>query len=149
MRSILELKDIINYVKDVTGVGNVSPQDQYANKSMEWSKKDVNGNLVKGEKVDGLTKSEVDDRQNFINYSPKHVSKLDLKKRREIIDVGGETTAKKSTGEKAIDAISSTSKTAYDHISSNLPAYGGVAAAGLGAYGLYKYLKKKKLWDQY
>jgi len=43
------------------------------------------------------------------------------------------------------DRIVDAAKSAGEHLTSNASIYGGVAAAGLGAYALHKYLKKKKL----
>lgn len=106
----------------------------------------------------GLTRSEAQQRENIFNAYRRQYDKADFEKRREIIDAGKDIEAKKSIPEKIDDVkakageiaaktgetVSKASKTAYDHIASNLPAYGGAAVAGLGAYGLYKYLKGKK-----
>ena len=138
--------------------GKANPKDQYANQSVDYNRFSKDGKFLGKETVDGLTNSELQDRINSQKADPKAWNKLDLEARQKIIDAGGGTTAKKSIPDKIDDVkakageiaaktgetVSKASKTAYDHISSNLPAYGGAAVAGLGAYGLYKYLKGKK-----
>jgi len=156
MRSILEsfTADAVRFGKNITGKD--APQDQYDINGVEYTlfRK---GTPVK-HTVTGLTASEAQDRINSLKADPKAWNKLDLEARRKIVNTGGETTAKKSIPDKIDDVkvkageiaaktgetVSKASKTAYDHIASNLPAYGGAAVAGLGAYGLYKYLKNKK-----
>jgi len=149
MKSILEsfTADAVRFGKNITGKD--APQDQYDINGVEYTlfRK---GTPVK-HTVTGLTASEAQDRINSLKADPKVWNKLDLEARPKIIDTGGGTTAKKSIPDKIDDVatktgetVSKASKTAYDHVSDNLPAYGGAAVAGLGAYGLYKYLKGKK-----
>jgi len=58
------------------------------------------------------------------------------------------TNTIRNVGGQAINQASQTLRNVggqtVNHVADNLGTYGGVAAAGLGAYGLYKYLKGRK-----
>lgn len=68
----------------------------------------------------------------------KRADELDLAARKKLVDAGGDVTPNIETKAKLLAGDIGS------HITKNLPAYGGAAVAGLGAYGLYKYLKNKK-----
>jgi len=92
-----------------------------------------------GEKAQKLIDNSINYLSDKYNTSKKYIQK---KSNEYLTDTPGEKA------QKLIDGSIDSGKKLYNDISSkvsdNLPMYGGAAIAGLGTYGLYKYLKNRK-----
>lgn len=119
-------------------MGQDGAQDQLSNKGIKRIQ--IGNGSVTGYSASGLTRQEQINRGNYKSGN------LDLAARKKIVDDDGKVEP--SLVSKAKDVIDNTSignqiRPITQHVADNAGLY-GAAAAGLGAYGLYKHLKKKR-----